>query len=325
MEDINILILSAGRRVELIQCFKKANKVLNIKSKIIAADISDMAPAIYFSDKKYIIPRIGDKGYIEEIIRICNKENIKLVVPTIDTELLILAQNKEKIEALTKAKVLVSKYETILICRDKINTQKFFESNGFGVPKQITDEEIISENVKFPVFIKPRDGSSSVNAFKVNNMNELLFFKEYINKPIIQELIQGEEYTIDVFTDFSGNIINIVPRKRIATRSGEIIKGKIVKDREIIEDVKKVISVLEVIGQVTLQLMKTDKGIKYIEINPRFGGGAPMSIGAGADFCQNLYRLLQGEKLQYTENYEENLIFLRFDSSIKLNNKMEII
>ncbi len=325
MDSINVLILSAGRRVELIECFRNAAAKEKIQSKIIAVDISNTAPAIYFADKHYIIPKINDDKYIQTIIDICNKENIKIIIPTIDTELLILSENKAIIEKSTKAKVLVSSPDVISTCRNKINTQKFFEKNGFGIPKLITEREIENEEVKFPVFIKPIDGSSSINAFKVNNMKELKFFKEYINKPMVQELIEGEEYTVDVFCDFQCNIVTIVPRRRIAIRSGEIIKGKIVKDRQIIENVKKVINILKPIGQVTIQCMKDKEGIKYIEINPRFGGGAPMSIKAGADSCQKIYKLLKGEKLEYTEDYKENIFFLRFDSSIMLDSEMKKI
>lgn len=322
MEEINILVLSAGRRVELINCFKEAAKKLKIKSKIVTADISDTAPAIYFSDKNYTIPRIGDDGYLEKIIDICVNENIRLIVPTIDTELLILSENKEKIEKQTRAKVLVSNKEVIEICRDKKNTQKFFEDNGFGVPKEINDEH---KDFSYPVFIKPIDGSSSINTYKINNKEELTFFRKYIKNPIVQEFIQGDEYTIDAFLDFDSNVITIVPRRRIATRSGEIIKGKIEKDKEIIEDIKRLLNVLKPVGQITIQCMKTANGIKYIEINPRFGGGAPMSIKAGADSCMNLYRIMCGEKLAYNENYKDDIIFLRFDDAIMINDKMERI
>ena len=322
MDDINVLILSAGRRVELTNCFKNAALKLKITSKVVAADASDTAPATYFADKKYVIPRINDDKYIDSIIEICKAENIKLIVPTIDTELLKLSENREKIESVTNAKVLISDERVIRACRDKRNTQKFFEENNFGVPKEIKN---FDEEINYPVFIKPIDGSSSINTFKVNNKKELEFFSEYIKNPMVQEFIKGEEYTVDAFLDFDSNIITIVPRQRIATRSGEIIKGRIVKDREIIENVKRLLEVLKPIGQITIQCMKTDDGIKYIEINPRFGGGAPMSITAGANSCENLYRLLMGQQLEYNEEYKENLLFLRFDSSIALNENMEKI
>ena len=139
----------------------------------------------------------------------------------------------------------------------------------------------------------------------------------------MQEYIEGTEYTIDAFLDFESNLITAVPRVRIATRSGEIAKGIIKKDREIIEDIRRLMDKLKPIGHITVQCKKTKRGIEYIEINPRFGGGAPMSIMAGADSCENLYRLLRGEKLKYNEKYRENLTFLRFDQSIMLNEEMK--
>ena len=321
---INLLILSAGRRVELINCFKRAKERLEIEGMVVAADCSDLAPALYFADKPVLVPRISEgMGYVDAIISICRQDDIKLVIPTIDTELLLLSEQKEYIEKNCDAKVLVSDNAVIKACRNKINTQEFMEANGFLVPRMLTPKEAMKEDAKYPLFIKPLDGSSSINAFKVNNQKEMATYLELVENPIIQEFIEGKEFTIDVFLDFTGKIISMVPRVRIATRSGEIAKGKIVKDVEIIQDVKRLMETLKPIGHITVQCMKTKRGIEYIEINPRFGGGAPMSIMAGADSCENLYRLLRGESLKYNDNYRENVTFLRFDSSIMLNEELK--
>lgn len=324
MDAYNVLILSAGRRVELVQCFQQAAKRMGIKSLVIAADSSNTAPALYFADRKYQLPLIKDPNYIDAIIDICKREKIALVVPTIDTDLLLLAQNRDYIESKCQAKVLISDVKVVEICRDKIITQRFMESHGFGVPKMYLLEEL-NDQVQYPLFIKPKSGSSSINAYKVNHENELKTYLEIVKEPIIQEFMEGEEYTVDVFLDFQSNIITIVPRLRLAVRSGEISKGRIVKDQEIITDVKRLMEVLKPIGHITVQLMKTKSGIKYIEVNPRFGGGAPMSIQSGADSCEALYRLLRGESLSYHEHYRGNLTFLRFDSSICLDENMELV
>lgn len=323
-KPINVLILSAGRRVELINCFKRAKERLKIKGSIVAADASELAPALYFADINEIVPRISDNdGYIKAIVNICRNFNISLIVPTIDTELLLLSERKAEIEE-TGAKVLISDERVTKICRDKKNTQEFLEQNGFLVPHMLGEEELKKpEKLSYPLFIKPRDGSSSINAFQVHNAEELGMYLKLIENPIVQEYIEGTEYTIDAFLDFESNLITAVPRVRIATRSGEIAKGVIKKDREIIEDIRKLMDKLKPIGHITVQCKKTKRGIEYIEINPRFGGGAPMSIMAGADSCENLYRLLRGEKLKYTEKYRENLTFLRFDQSIMLNEEMK--
>lgn len=325
MKEINVLILSAGRRVELVRCFKEARDSLGLKGKVLAADISKTAPAIYHADNHRIIPKISSDEFIEAIITVCKEEKIDLIVPTIDTELEKLSNNKELIEVNTNAKVLVSREEVIKICRDKYSTQKFFESNGFEMPRLIDKKDIENKNYKFPLFIKPLNGSSSINTFKVNNLKELEFFLEYVPEPIVQEFIEGDEFTIDVFTDFNSNPITIVPRQRLATRGGEVAKGVTKKDREIIAEIKRIIEVLKPIGHITVQCMKTKNGIKFIEINPRFGGGAPISIKAGANSPMNLYKLLLEEKLNYNEDYEENLLALRHDEAVFLNQEGNVV
>lgn len=323
MKPINVLILSAGRRVELVNCFKHAAKKLNVNGSVLAVDCSQTAPALYFADKGIMLPRIKSGDYVEAIIDICKKEAVSLIVPTIDTELLLLAEQKERIEREAGTRVLVSDIEMIKICRNKVVTQRFMEENGFLMPSMITKEQLSEpQKLHFPLFMKPVDGSSSIDAFKAHDEKELKTYLQMIDQPIIQEYLEGEEYTVDAFLDFDSHIISIVPRIRIATRSGEISKGRIVKDREIIEDVKRLLGVLKPIGHITIQCKKTERGVAYIEINPRFGGGAPMSIMAGADSCSNLYRLLLGEKLAYNEDYRADVTFLRFDSCIMLDEQM---
>ena len=183
--EYNVLVLSAGRRVELINSFKNAAQKLNIKSNIIAVDIDETAPALYFADKYYIISRIDNEKFIDDIINISKKEAINLIVPTIDTELLKLSKYKQNIEDMTKAKVLISDYNLIEICNDKFKTMTFLSNNNFFVPFTYSNEHL--EDVKYPVFIKPYNGSSSIDTYKIYNFKELSFFKYYIKNPIIQD------------------------------------------------------------------------------------------------------------------------------------------
>lgn len=319
IQKSNIFILSSGRRVELVKAFKAAISKLNTGAKVVAADNLESAPSLYFADKYFIVPRISDESYIPSIIKICQEQNISLIVPTIDTELLLLAKSKELIESSTTAKVLISDEKYIEICRNKIMSSEFFDENGFAVPKTLSKQDIDKQNYSFPLFIKPLDGSSSVNAFKVDSKKQLDFFIDYIANPIIQECITGTEYTVDVFSDFDGNVITIVPRKRLATRSGEILKGQIDKNRIIIEDVKRLMTALKTIGHITIQgFLGEDNIFRYIEVNPRFGGGAPMSFMAGANSAENLIKLLSGEKLVYNEDYRDNIVLSRFDDCIEI-------
>lgn len=313
MMDNNILILSVGRRVELVNLFRKAIQKYGSKGKVVGVDISATAPALYFCDKHYLIPRIDSSQYIEEILKICELENIALIIPTIDTELLKLAENRSYFEKKDIA-LNLSDYKVIDICRDKRKSNLWFQENDFLVPRTLEELDIF----EFPLFIKPLDGSSSINTFKINNKYELEFFSQYVTSPIIQEFIDGVEYTVDVFCDLSSNPIYIVPRKRLAVRGGEILKGQIHKNKIIIEEIKKVISKLKPIGHITVQCIIQQDKVYFLEINPRYGGGAPMSIMAGADTPYMWLKILNHEKIEYSENYKDNVVFSRFDQSIEL-------
>ncbi|MDJ8956142.1 ATP-grasp domain-containing protein [Clostridium perfringens] len=322
MKDINILFSSVGRRVELVESFKNAKEELGINGKLIGVDMDKLAPALSFVDKSYIVPRIKSEDFIPRIIDICKKEKIDLIIPTLDTELMVYAENKELIFKEAKTKVMVSDKNIISIIRNKIKTCEFLKENGFNVPKVITKKDIINKEYKFPLFIKPLDGSSSIDNFKINSEKELDFFKEYVNNPMIQEFSEGQEYCVDVFSDFDGNVITVVPKIRLGHRGGEITKAKIVKDSDIITIGKNLVKLLKPCGEINFDCIKNEKEnrVDIIEINGRFAGGSPISFKAGANSPKSIYKILSGEKITYNENYKENFIALRFDSAVYKDN-----
>ena len=315
---MKILFTSVGRRVELIQLFKKAACRLNVELEIFGADISELAPALFFCDKKVIVPLISDNAYVPALIDICRENGIDALIPTIDTDLLLLSEKASEFEAVG-TKVLISAPEKIAICRDKNFTSDFFVSCGLKAPETYNDCALYDGG--FPCFIKPKDGSSSIDAYKINSSEELYEFANRVDDYVIQPFVDGEEYTVDIFCDFDGSPVFITPRKRIAVRAGEVLKTEIVSDGIIIDECKKIIEKFKPAGAITVQLIK-DKNTGddfYIEINPRYGGGAPLSIMAGADSPEAVIRILQGEKLGFKENAAEiGAVFSRFDQSIRV-------
>lgn len=302
-----------------MQAFKKAAEKNKYNLTIYGADISNSAPAMFFCNKKVFVPRISDKEYIPFLMSTCKSEKIEALIPTIDTDLICLSENKAKFAEIG-TKVIISDLDKIKICRDKYLTSKLFEKIGLNYPKAYNNYK--EYNNKFPAFIKPKDGSSSINAFKILNIDELKSYSNRLVDYIVQPFIEGTEYTVDIFCDFEGNPIYITPRIRLATRSGEVLKTKIVQDEIIISEVKRLIEALKPCGQVAVQLISEKNTNKnyYIEINPRFGGGAPLSIKAGADSAEALLKLLNGEKLSYVSYAaKDGDIYSRFDQSIKVS------
>lgn len=319
MSSIRILFTSVGRRVELMQAFKAAARELNAPVEIYGADIVDDAPALFYCDQSLIVPRIREPEYIPELLRICKEKRIDALIPTIDTDLLLLAKNKS-LFAEIGTKVLIAAEDKVQLCRDKRLTADYFIKCGLKSPKPIDDYTLYSAG--FPAFIKPKDGSSSINAYKVNNAEELKSYASMIDDYIVQPFIEGNEFTIDVFCDFDGNPIFITPRERVAVRSGEVLKTKIFQDDVMIEECKRLLLDYRPSGAITIQLIKQHESGDnyYIEINPRFGGGAPLSIKAGADSAKAFIRLLMGQSVEYVHKAaKDGSVFSRFEQSILVN------
>lgn len=313
---MKLLFTSVGRRVELMQAFRAAAEKNNLILELYGADTSNSAPALFFCDYTVCVPRIRDEQYIPFLVDFCEKNQIDALVPTIDTDLLLLAENAFRFK---NTKVIISAPDKVAICRDKRLTADYFISLGLKSPKPV--DNVDNYTGGFPAFIKPKDGSSSIFAYKVKNEEELRAYAMQVPDYIIQPYIEGTEYTIDAFCDYDGNPILITPRIRLAVRSGEVLKTRISQDDKIIEEIKTLIKDYKPCGQITVQLIreKNTGDDYYIEINPRFGGGAPLSIKAGADSAEQLLRLVNGEKLSYIEKAaEDDAIYSRFDQSIKV-------
>ena len=311
---MRILFTGVGRRIELLQAFRNAALVLNKDLKIYGADMAGTAPALAYCDFTRRVVAMKDPGYIQNLLDICVADQIDLLIPTIDTDLLVLAENKEKFEAIG-TRVMISAPDKIRICRDKNNTSQFFVDCGLHAPMPVNDWKEYRSG--FPAFIKPKDGSSSINAFKVENEEELEVYAGQVEDYIVQPFVSGKEYTIDIFCDWNGEPISIVPRERLQVRAGEVLKTRIEMDQTMIQEMKILCKACKPCGPMTVQLIRDAAGIDwYIEINPRFGGGAPLSMKAGARSAEAILRLMDGEEVPYCIDISDGAIYSRFDQSV---------
>ncbi len=311
-KNINVLITSAGRRVSLVRSFQDTLKRLFGKGKTYTCDMNpNLSAACQVSDGFLKVPRVTDKEYLEVLKRFCIENNISIIIPTIDTELHILADAKDEF---LKEGILIA-VSNVKLCETfyfKSSTEQFFKSYGFDTPKIIKD----INKCNYPIFAKLNNSSCSIGAMKVDTF-EVAKVLAQNSSYIFQEFISGEEYTVDVFIDSKGNVISVVPRLRIEVRAGEVSKAKTVKDNMIINEVKRLCKYLNgAYGCLTIQLFKTDTRIVFIEINPRFGGGYPLSYLSGANFAEYLIKDFLGYDLKYTEDWRDNNIMLRYDAEV---------
>ena len=313
----NIIITSAGQRVALVRDFKETLVRFYAEAKVFTTDMNpELAPAAYVSDGCFEVLRVTDENYISQLLDICKKNEIGMIVPTIDTELLVLAENKKLFND-NDIIVCVSDLDFIIVCRDKRNTGDFLEKHNIRVPKAVD-----KYNPTFPLFAKPYDGSLSTNLHYIKNAEELtqdilddpkLLFMEYIDKETYKE------YTIDMYYGTDNCVKCIVPRERIKIRAGEINKGRTVKC-PLMDYIKERLDKIEgCIGCICIQVFfnPLTEDVVGIEINPRFGGGYPQSYAAGGNYPEMLIKeYFLGEKIAYIDDWKDNMLMLRFDDAV---------
>lgn len=324
--DLRILFTCVGRRIELLNAFRKAARSLRIKLEVHGADVNRTAPAIHQADIAHIIPRIGHRQHVSALLNLVKQHKIDAIIPLIDSDLLSLSKAALRFAKLN-CNVVISKQSVIEACADKLLTYRILRDAQIDTPETWTPKEVLSRRRhKFPYFLKPREGSAGQGLFKIDNINELRVFIKRQPDCVIQEFIEGVEHTMDVYTGLDGNPRCVVPRRRLEVRTGEVSKGLIVKEPKIIWAGRKVANAIPGFrGVVTVQCMVTANGrITVIEINPRFGGGAPLSIHAGADFPKWLMTELLGRPLRVRPDaYRDNIAMLRYDESLFLDGAFE--
>ena len=330
---MNLLLTSIGKRIQLIEHLKT-------RFRVIGVDASLQNPARHFVDGFYQIPRCKEDGYVETLLKICREEKINLLIPLFELEFSYLNAARDRFEEIG-VKLILSEKPVIDICNDKMRTAAFFEKYGIPAPHTFSPmemEELMSRDNRhiipsdgcerktcsYPLIIKPLDGMGSEGVFRISNRKELEFFKDYVKKPILQSCATGTEYTIDALCDLQGNPVYIVPRIRLEVRSGEVTKSRTVKQEIVIRETEKLLEALNqegrVIGPMTIQCFleengESEKKPEFIEINPRFGGGVPLSFAAGADYADALKKMCEGKQLTYQKDFSE-LTMMRYDQAV---------
>lgn len=313
---MNIMILSAGTRNKIVQYFVKT---LNGAGKVIATDMSILAPAIYEADKYYIVPNITSPKYLDILLDICQKEQITGLLSLIDPELSILAESRERFEAIGTT-VIGSSYALCEMSLDKFQMYKWLECHGYRCAKSYIDKEkffsdVDARLITYPVFVKPVRGSASnaiTNAHDRETV-ELLFAHD--RGLLIQEFLDGQEIGVDVYIDIvSQEVVSIFTKKKLKMRGGETDKSVSFKDGKLFALIERFVKEAGYIGQIDIDVFEV-KGEYYIsEVNPRFGGGYPHAFECGVNHVKMIVKNLEGKSNDCEiGQYEEDVYMMKYN------------
>lgn len=332
---MNVLITSVGRRSYLVKYFKEA---LNGEGFVHVSNSFDITPAFKVADYSIVTPLIYDDNYIPFLLRYCKDNNIDILISLFDIDLYILALHKKEFEKIG-TNLIVSDADFIKVCNDKWLTYQYLKDKSFNVPATyLCLEDVVLDikdgNLNYPVVVKPRWGMGSLSIYIASNEEELRIFYNKIkveiqdsymqyeskndldNSVIIQEMISGQEYGMDVINDLNGNFQNTIVRKKYAMRSGETDCAEIV-------DSKVLSEIGEKLGKITGHIANLDVDVFYdgnkvfiLEMNARFGGGYPFSHLSGVNLPLAIVKWCKGEKVNKSILSVENYILGHKDIEI---------
>lgn len=314
---MNILVCSVGSRNKIIQYFKRA---LAGTGKVIAADMSLLAPALYEADRYYIVPRITDDRYIDCIVDICEKEHIAAILSLIDPELSVLARNKDRFTDMDVT-IIGSSYDLCEMSLNKWQMYQWLYEHGYKCARSYIDKDIFYADaekgiIKYPVFVKPVRGSASIAISKVYDRETIeILFSHAKDQLMIQEFLEGQEIGADVYIDMiSQEVVSVFTKKKLVMRAGETDKAVSFKDEKLFRLIEKFVNEAGFTGQIDMDLFEIHGEYYISEVNPRFGGGYPHAYECGCDHMRMILENLAGRKNRKTVGvYEEGIYMMKYN------------
>lgn len=315
MLPITVLITSCGGAAAL-NCIHALKEQKSFDIRIVAVDADPYSVGLYIVDKSYVVPPITKDEFVESILHICNTENVQVILPTFSAEIAVFACHLERFERLGVS-MLVSPLKIIETFENKWNAFHFFRANDVLTP-QTWIESKLPKDVKFPLFLKPVVGSGSRNSFYIKDGATLNFYKRKSNDAyIVQDYIQGREFTVDIVADRTSSIISAVARERLRVRNGLAVVARTIDVTSLLPYVRKIVSSAGLIGPMNIQGIINDKRYFFIDVNTRFAaGGLPLAIAAGVNIPLITLKLALGIPVDKHENYPVGLTMLRYYTEI---------
>lgn len=280
--------------------------------RLVMCDMQELAAGFFMADSHHVVPAASDEEFLDRILAICRDEHIDVVFPIIDEELQIFADHVDEFAGIGVT-VITNPAETVRRASDKWATFVFCERLGIATPKTLLlSESPAIEDLKCPLIIKPRRGRGSAQVYEVAQRGHLKVFASYVEDPIVQEKVEGPEYTIDILTTFDGQILSVVPRLRLETKAGVSVKGVTVKDDHLIEYGRRIAEQFALFPRGNIQCVDTGSDLILIEVNPKFAATLPFTVAAGVNMPLLLLKMCLGEHVSSKAcDFEEGLIMLR--------------
>ncbi|MBD7917702.1 ATP-grasp domain-containing protein [Cellulomonas sp. Sa3CUA2] len=252
--------------------------------EVFAADMDRWASALYLvpAGNRRLVPAGRADEFVATVRGLCARDRIDVLIPTVDVELPRLAAVRDDLAA-AGTRLASPSLRTLDTCLDKLalahactGLVRVPRTELLGTPQALSGWD-------FPVIVKPRRGAGSRGVRTVASASELdvVYDDEDL---LVQEMLPGQEYSVDVLADSTGHVVAAVPRARLRVDSGVAVAGVTVHDEELIATATAVARAVGLTSVANVQLKRDADGVPaLLEVNPRFPGALPLTIAAGVD------------------------------------------
>jgi carbamoyl-phosphate synthase large subunit len=314
-DRVGVLLTGVGKRYDIVSAFAQ-------HTTTVAADPNPLAPAQYAAAHRHPVPRIDDPQYVPALKELCERYNVRAVVPLTDLDLEVLGHAR----AGGQLPAFVPDAEIARATFDKYEAHLLLERLGLPSPPTVLPGEPVES---YPVMVKPRQGSGARSIHRADDAAAADFFVDYVKEPtMVQKLMDGPEFSIDILCDLEGRCLNAIPRTMIESRGGESIKGTVIADRELIDLGALVAESLGVRGPCTVQVFRDREiGLGITDVNTRFGGAFPAPMYAalpGRTYPELIVRMASGESVEpHVGEFRADVTFTRYYWQLELDASLQ--
>jgi carbamoyl-phosphate synthase large subunit len=263
--------------------------------RVVGVDVDGLAAGFRLAHHAALVPPAGDATFVEALCDVAQATAATFLVPTMTEELIALHQAGKVLDDVGVA-AWVPAPDAVETCLDKWRFTEVLQRDGLSTP---TTNLGSADGVPGAWVVKPRFGRGSRDVLMVDRADELQWALRRVPQPLVQTRLSGREFTADVLVDRDGTLAGAVPRWRLETKAGISTKGRTFEDPDLIAELAKVVVAVGLQGPANVQgFIAADGRATFVEVNPRFSGGLPLSLAAGADLVGEYARAVLGDPIR---------------------------
>jgi carbamoylphosphate synthase large subunit len=271
-------------------------RLVALGHRVVAGDADSAAAGGALADVAVTLPRGDHPRFVEAVVGVCTAHGVDALVSTVAEELPHLAAGAGRLAAAGVATWLPDA-AAVDVCCDKAAFARAMAAAGVPHPATAASPGEVA-GVPGPWVVKPRAGRGSRGVRLLDERDDVVAALRADDGLIAQNRLAGREFTADVLVDRDGAVRVVVPRWREETRAGISVKGRTFGSDAVTRVVTAALAAVGLTGPANVQgFVPDDGGVTVVEINPRFSGGLPLTLAAGADVVGAYLAGVRGEPL----------------------------